>query len=44
MDRTRALFARRRLEWLIFRFVSRGFKVKEDIDLDIIKGAQKYVK
>ena len=41
MDRTRAFGLRRRLERLGFRFVSRDFKVKEAIDLDMRERARK---
>jgi hypothetical protein len=44
VDRTRALFARRRLEELDFRFGHRDFKVKEAIDLDKVKRWSKGLK
>ena len=44
MDRTRAFGFKRRLEWLIFRFVNRDFKVKEAIDLDMGERWKRWLK
>lgn len=44
MDRTRAFGLGRRLEWLSFRFVNGDFKVKEAIDLGMVRRCGKRLK